>query len=52
MSRFQSPFRTRTAESAQSTLSAARRARWIAGGALNLFALVLVASQVWPSLSA
>lgn len=31
-----------------STQQAARHARWIAGGALNLFALVLVVSQVWP----
>ena len=34
--------------SSDSSLRSARRARWVAGGALNLFALALIASEVLP----
>ncbi|MEG2153728.1 MAG: hypothetical protein RRY41_02000 [Burkholderiaceae bacterium] len=52
MARFQSSSLSCAPAPVNSTISAARRARWIAGGALNLFALVLVVSQVWPGVSA
>lgn len=35
--------------SSDSSLRSARRARWVAGGALNLFALALIVTEVLPS---
>lgn len=39
----------RSFSASDSTLRAARRARWMAGGVLNLFALTLIVNELAPA---